>query len=54
VPDDDATRMSNVSSFASLPPRRVSKAQPAAADERTRAVDIRNDSSISDVDWDLD
>jgi hypothetical protein len=23
-------------------------------DERTRAVDIRNDRSISDIDWDLD
>ena len=58
MPDEDATRMSNVSSFAGLPPRRTAKAQPpakgAVPDERTRAVDIRNDSSISDVDWDLD
>jgi hypothetical protein len=23
-------------------------------DERTRAVDIRNDKSISDIDWDID
>jgi hypothetical protein len=23
-------------------------------DERTRAVNIRNDPSISDIDWDLD
>ena len=27
---------------------------PSGNDERTRAVDIRNDRSISDIDWDID
>jgi hypothetical protein len=36
---------------------RMAQARPPLAngnEERTRAVDIRNDRSISDVDWDLD
>lgn len=60
--DEDATRMSNVSSIAQMgrgAKKPVTKAPPPPsrgkpADERTRAVDIRNDGSISDVDWDLD
>ncbi|HSD88298.1 MAG TPA: NAD(P)-binding domain-containing protein [Kofleriaceae bacterium] len=64
--DDEATRMANVDSIkrpdkrsagADKRPRRelprpgVGTAKP---DERTRAVDIRNDPSISDIDWDID
>lgn len=41
--DDEATRMAHIDR---LPPSRH--------EERTRAVDIRNDPSISDIDWDID
>jgi hypothetical protein len=46
--DNEATRLSNVD--GSLPGR----ATAPTRDERTRAVDIRNDPSMSDVDWDID
>ena len=46
--DNEATRLSNVD--GSLPGRTA----PPSRDERTRAVDIRNDPSMSDVDWDID
>jgi hypothetical protein len=36
------------------PPRSGQPRQAPALDERTRAVDIRNDPSMSDVDWDID
>ncbi len=47
--DNEATRLSN-SDGSGGPPRAV----PPPRDERTRAVDIRNDPSMSDVDWDID
>ncbi len=47
---DEATRMSSIESLAAM--ERLRNAPPA--DERTRAVNIRNDPSISDIDWDLD
>jgi hypothetical protein len=40
--DEEATRMANIN-------RHLPKNE-----ERTRAVDIRQDSSISDIDWDID
>jgi hypothetical protein len=46
--DNEATRLSNVD--GSLPGRTTAPTR----DERTRAVDIRNDPSMSDVDWDID
>lgn len=48
---DEATRMSSLDGIAAMERARN---QPMAAEERTRAVDIRNDKSISDIDWDLD
>ena len=59
-PDDEATRMASMDAIARA--ERVDRAERmggrpvprAAHDERTRAVDIRNDSSISDIDWDID
>lgn len=56
--DDEATRMANVDGPAkpakpAKPARRVPP-PPKGNDERTRAVDIRNDGSINDVDWDID
>ncbi len=47
---DEATRMSSIESITAM--ERMRNAPPA--DERTRAVNIRNDPSISDIDWDLD
>jgi hypothetical protein len=56
--DDEATRMANVDgpvrpAKPAKPARRVPP-PPKGNDERTRAVDIRNDGSINDVDWDID
>jgi hypothetical protein len=45
--EDEATRMANLDGS----PRAKGV---AGNDERTRAVDIRNDPSISDIDWDID
>ena len=50
--DDEATRMANVDSIGKRRRRRHRRAR--RHDERTRAVDIRNDPSISDIDWDID
>ncbi|MBV8757363.1 MAG: NAD(P)-binding domain-containing protein [Deltaproteobacteria bacterium] len=49
--DDEATRMAKIDNVARRfpPPPSSSKNE-----ERTRAVDIRNDPSISDIDWDID
>ena len=47
---DEATRMSSLEAIAAM--ERV-RNQPSA-EERTRAVNIRHDNSISDIDWDLD
>jgi thioredoxin reductase/ferredoxin len=41
--DEEATRMA-----------KIDRVPRAGNDERTRAVDIRNDPSISDIDWDID
>jgi thioredoxin reductase (NADPH) len=56
---DEATRLSSMDSLAAIeranrhhPP--VSPRDVAGADERTRAVNIRSDPSISDIDWDID
>jgi thioredoxin reductase/ferredoxin len=52
---DEATRMANVDGFANME-RARNRPGPIVPgnDERTRAVNIRNDPSISDIDWDLD
>ena len=48
--DNEATRMANVDMIhRKHPPPPRSKNE-----ERTRAVDIRNDPSINDIDWDID
>ncbi len=47
---DEATRLASLDSLAAM--ERV-RGGPSN-DERTRAVNIRNDPSISDIDWDLD
>ena len=51
---DEATRLASLDGIAAM--ERARKGQPIhpGNDERTRAVNIRNDPSISDVDWDLD
>ncbi|HEY0191621.1 MAG TPA: hypothetical protein VGC42_10915, partial [Kofleriaceae bacterium] len=46
---DEATRLSSFDGLSAL-----ERARAQGNDERTRAVNISNDSSISDVDWDLD
>ena len=53
--DDEATRMANVDGISHKyppPPRSGGSAKHDA--ERTRAVDIRNDPGINDIDWDID
>ena len=45
--NDEATRLANVDAF-------VNNRPSAKVDERTRAVDIRQDPSINDIDWDID
>ncbi|HEU0035462.1 MAG TPA: NAD(P)-binding domain-containing protein [Kofleriaceae bacterium] len=47
---DEATRLASLDSLAAMERAR----NHGGNDERTRAVNIRNDPSISDVDWDLD
>ena len=54
--DNEQTRMASIDSIARKhpPPPRSS---PRQQDERTRAVDIRNDPNMpnmNDVDWDID
>ncbi len=48
---DEATRLSSVEGSLD---RARKVPGPTSNDERTRAVDIRSDRSISDIDWDLD
>jgi hypothetical protein len=48
---DEATRLSSIEGIAAM--ERARHPGPSH-DERTRAVNIRSDPSISDVDWDLD
>jgi hypothetical protein len=49
---DEATRMANIDKFAAIERKR--RAQQPPAEETTRAVNIRSDASMSDVDWDID
>ncbi len=49
---DEATRLASLDSLAAMD--RLRNAPANNSDERTRAVNIRNDPSISDIDWDLD
>jgi thioredoxin reductase/ferredoxin len=52
---DEATSVASVDAMKAMARRgRKAPPQPAGNDENTRAVNIRNDASISDVDWDLD
>jgi thioredoxin reductase/ferredoxin len=48
---EDATRLASLDGMAAM--ERARNHGPSN-DERTRAVNIRNDPSISDIDWDLD
>ncbi|TMQ11611.1 MAG: 4Fe-4S dicluster domain-containing protein [Deltaproteobacteria bacterium] len=48
---DESTRLASLDSIAAM--ERARNHGPSH-DERTRAVNIRNDPSISDIDWDLD
>jgi hypothetical protein len=49
-PQDEATSIASLDGIAAMERARHS----GNNDERTRAVNIRNDPSISDIDWDLD
>ena len=49
---DEATRMASLDGMAAM--ERARQVPQPSGDERTRAVNIRNDKSISDIDWDLD
>jgi hypothetical protein len=52
---EEATRLSNLDGHAARDrPRHHGPSHGPSHDERTRAVNIRNDPSISDIDWDLD
>ena len=48
---DDASRLASLEAVAAM--ERARNHGPSN-EERTRAVNIRNDPSISDIDWDLD
>ena len=48
---DEATRLSRIEGGAAM--ERTRHPGPSH-DERTRAVNIRSDPSISDIDWDID
>ena len=50
--NEEATRMASLDGMAAM--ERARQLPQPAADERTRAVNIRNDKSMSDIDWDLD
>ena len=65
LPEEDATRMSDVDALVAKERERARAGRPAPSrppppsrssvhDEATRAVDIGRTASISDVDWDLD
>ena len=49
---DEATSIASLDGIAAM--ERARHQGPTNNDERTRAVNIRNDPSISDIDWDLD
>jgi len=48
---EEATRLSRIEGGAA---RERARHHGPSHDERTRAVNIRNDPSISDIDWDID
>jgi hypothetical protein len=48
---DESTRLASLDGIAAM--ERARNHGPSH-DDRTRAVNIRNDPSISDIDWDLD
>jgi hypothetical protein len=48
---DEATRLASLEGIAAM---ERARSHGPSNDERTRAVNIRNDPSISDIDWDLD
>jgi hypothetical protein len=50
--ENEATRMANVDGIAAM--ERARKANQLPPEESTRAVNIRTDRPMSDVDWDLD
>jgi len=49
---DEATSIASLEGIAAM--ERARHQGPTSNEERTRAVNIRNDPSISDIDWDLD
>jgi thioredoxin reductase (NADPH) len=49
---DDATRLSSIENVVT--DRNHPRQKHPPVDERTRSVDIRNDPSMSDIDWDID
>jgi hypothetical protein len=49
---DEATHIASLDGIAAM--ERARHQAPTGNDERTRAVNIRSDPSISDIDWDLD
>jgi hypothetical protein len=51
---DEATRVGSLDGIAAMERARNSPALSQGNEERTRAVNIRNDPSFSDIDWDLD
>jgi hypothetical protein len=50
--EDEATRLASVDSIKK--DNRRNKMVGPKSEERTRSVDLRNDHSISDIDWDID
>jgi len=52
--DEDATRMAHNPGAPRAKPKLPPPGTRNGSDERTRAVDIRRDPSINDIDWDID
>jgi hypothetical protein len=50
---DEATRLASLEGIAAMERARSMGLGPGN-EERTRSVNIRNDPSISDIDWDID
>jgi thioredoxin reductase (NADPH) len=50
---EEATALASLDGLAKME-RANRDSRPPVREERTRAVDIRNDPSISDIDWDID
>jgi hypothetical protein len=53
---EEPTAMANIEGIIAIEraSARHAAVQPPPADESTRQVDIRNDGSLSDIDWDID